>query len=51
MPKFQLLKALAIGKSKDVDTYKKSLEFVSVSYGNTDQGKKAKTILDKLKDE
>lgn len=51
LPKFQLLKALAIGKSKDVDTYKKSLQFVSVSYGNTDQGKKAKTILDKLKDE
>lgn len=49
LPKFELLKALAIGKHKDVDTYKKSLEFVAVSYGNTEQGKRAKDILEKLK--
>ena len=49
LAKFHLLKALAIGKSKDKETYKKALEFVFVSYGNTDQGKRAKEILDKLK--
>ena len=48
LPKFELLKALAIGKYKDKEAYKKSLEFVSVSYGNTEQGKRAKAILDKL---
>lgn len=48
LPKFELLKALAIGKFKDKETYKKSLEFVSVSYGNTAQGKRAKAILKKL---
>lgn len=48
LPKFELLKALAIGKYQDETVYKKSLEFVSVSYANTEEGKRAKTILDKL---
>ncbi|MFY9243799.1 MAG: hypothetical protein WAO74_12315 [Polaribacter sp.] len=48
LPKFELLKAYAIGKSKNVEAYKTALEFVIVSYGNTDEGKKAKVILDKL---
>lgn len=49
LPKFELLKALSIGKYQNKEAYKKSLEFVSVSYGNTEQGKRAKAILDKLK--
>ena len=48
LPKFELLKALAVGKFKDKETYKKALEFVAINYANTDQGKRAKEILDKL---
>ena len=48
LPKFELLKAFAIGKYKDKEAYKKTLEFVAVSYGNTAQGKRAKAILEKL---
>lgn len=49
LPKFELLKAYAIGKFKDKETYKKALNFVVVSYGNTEEGKKAKAILEQLK--
>lgn len=45
IPKFELLKAYAIGKHKDKEAYKKALDFVAVSYGNTEEGKKAKEIL------
>ena len=44
-PKFELLKALAIGKIKSKEDYKKALEFVVVNYGNTEEGKRAKSIL------
>ncbi|MFQ3305017.1 MAG: TolA-binding protein [Patiriisocius sp.] len=47
-PKFELLKAYAIGKHLDRKTYKEALEFVSISYGNTEEGKKAKQILNQL---
>jgi tetratricopeptide (TPR) repeat protein len=45
IPKFELLKAFAIGKYKDIEAYKIALEFVAVSYGNTEEGKKAKEII------
>ncbi len=48
MPKFELLKAYAIGKYKDKEAYKIALEFVAVSYGNTEEGKKAKEIVEQL---
>ncbi|WP_272150872.1 tetratricopeptide repeat protein [Tenacibaculum aiptasiae] len=48
IPKFALLKALAIGKYNDKKVYKKALEFVSISYTNTEEGKKAKEIIKKL---
>lgn len=48
VPKFELLKAFAIGKFKDKEAYKKALEFVAVSYGNTEEGKKAKAIITQL---
>lgn len=44
-PKFELLKAYAIGKSKDRNTYKIAMEYVAVNFGNTDEGKKAKEIV------
>ena len=48
VPKFELLKAFAIGKFKDKEAYKKALEFVAVSYSNTEEGKKAKSIVNQL---
>ena len=48
LPKFELLKAFAIGKFKDKEAYKTALEFVAVSYGNTEEGKKAKAIVVQL---
>lgn len=48
IPKFALLKALSIGKYQDKETYKKALEFVAVSYATTDEGKKAKEIIEQL---
>ena len=47
-PKFELLKAYAIGKYLDRETYKETLEFISINYGNTEEGKKAKRILNQL---
>jgi tetratricopeptide (TPR) repeat protein len=49
VPKFELLKAYAIGKFKDAEAYKTALDFVAVSYGSTEEGKKAKAILKQLK--
>ncbi|APZ45757.1 hypothetical protein BW723_05360 [Polaribacter reichenbachii] len=48
LPKFELLKAFAIGKFKDKEAYKTALEFVAVSYGNTEEGKRAKAIVAQL---
>ncbi|WP_435261060.1 tetratricopeptide repeat protein [Tenacibaculum sp. nBUS_03] len=49
IPKLALLKALSIGKYQDKEAYAKALEFVSLSYANTTEGKKAKEIMKKLK--
>ncbi|MBU3011158.1 hypothetical protein KO506_07070 [Polaribacter vadi] len=48
IPKFELLKAFAIGKYQDKEAYKTALEFVAVSYGNTEEGKRAKAIVAQL---
>lgn len=48
VPKLQLIKAYAIGKSDTKENYKKSLEFVAVNYPTTAQGKQALIILKKL---
>jgi tetratricopeptide (TPR) repeat protein len=47
-PKFELLKAYAIGKHLDRETYKEVLFFISISYRNTEEGRKAKEILNQL---
>ena len=49
VPKFELLKAYAIGKYQDTQAYKVALDFVAVSYGSTEEGQKAKAILEQLK--
>ncbi|MFL9830033.1 tetratricopeptide repeat protein [Flavobacterium sp. ST-87] len=45
LPKLELLKANAIGKVQGLSAYKKALEFVADNYPNSDEGKKANTIL------
>jgi len=46
--KFELLKALAIGKYQSKEAYKKALEYVSFNYGNTTEGQRAKEIIKQL---
>ena len=46
--KFELLKAYAVGKFKDREAYKAAMDFVAVSYGNTEEGKQAKRIVQQL---
>lgn len=48
LPKFELLKALSIGKILPKASYVSALEFVSVTYRNTEEGKRAKQILNQL---
>lgn len=46
--KFELLKALSIGKYQSKEAYLKALEYVSFNYGNTQQGQRAKEIMKQL---
>ena len=47
--KFELLKAYAIGKYQNKDSYIAALEKVAVDYSQTEQGKKALEIMKRLK--
>lgn len=49
LPKFELLKALAVGKSTDKKTYENALIYVVVNYASTPEAEKAKNILAQLK--
>ena len=49
IPKFELLKAYAIGKYSDTKTYKIALETVAINYANTEEGKVAQEIIKQLK--
>jgi len=44
VPKFELLKATAIGRQQGYEAYKKALNFVSLNYPNSDEGKQAQQI-------
>ncbi|MFT5761032.1 MAG: tetratricopeptide (TPR) repeat protein [Polaribacter sp.] len=46
--KFELLKAMAIGKYQTKEAYRKALEYVSFNYGNTKEGQRAKEIIKQL---
>jgi tetratricopeptide (TPR) repeat protein len=48
IPKFELLRAYAIGKYTDTETYKIALESVAINYANTVEGKKAQEIANQL---
>jgi tetratricopeptide (TPR) repeat protein len=44
VPKFELLKATAIGRQQGFEAYKKALNFVALNYPNSDEGKQAQDI-------
>jgi hypothetical protein len=45
LPKFELLKANVIGKIKGVFEYRKALNYVSLTYPNSEEGKEAELLL------
>lgn len=45
LPKFEMLKANVIGRLQGVEEYKKALNYVSLTYPNTDEGKEAQALL------
>ncbi|PIE98924.1 MAG: hypothetical protein CR961_01430 [Polaribacter sp.] len=49
IPKFALLKAMAIGKTRSKEEYLKVLQFIVYNYADTIEGKKAKEIIELLK--
>lgn len=48
VPKFELLKARAIGRLHGFDAYSKALNFVAYTYANTPEGAQAQDIIDNL---
>jgi len=44
VPKFELLKATAIGRQDGFEAYKKALNFVALNYPNSEEGRKANNI-------
>lgn len=46
VPKFELLKAVAIGRYKGYQHYKEALNFVALNYPLSDEGKKAQELYD-----
>jgi len=48
VPKFELLKATAIGRQQGFEAYKKALNFISLNYPNAPEGKQAEKIFSKV---
>jgi tetratricopeptide (TPR) repeat protein len=48
VPKFELLKANAIGRLNGFDEYSKAIGYVAYNFANTPEGAKAQTIADEL---
>ena len=44
VPKFELLKATAIGRQDGFEAYKKALNFVALTYPNSEEGKRAQIL-------
>src|SRR5690606_19598587 len=45
LPKFEMLRAKTIARLNGVDEYKKALNFVALTYPNTDEGKQAEKMV------
>ncbi|PHQ56518.1 MAG: hypothetical protein COC16_02975 [Lutibacter sp.] len=50
VPKFELLKAYAVGKKEGLIAFKEALVFVAMNYPTTEEGKKALEIIETLKE-
>jgi hypothetical protein len=48
VPKFELLKATAIGRLQGYEAYANALNFVALNYANTPEGAKAQDIIDNV---
>lgn len=48
LPKFELLRAYAIGKRDGVEAFQKALEFITLNYSNSGEGKKAAEVLETI---
>ncbi|HEA29831.1 MAG TPA: hypothetical protein ENH91_07540 [Leeuwenhoekiella sp.] len=48
VPKFELLKATAIGRLQGFEEYKQALNYVALNYPNEEEGKKAQQTLDEV---
>ena len=48
LPKFELLRAYASGERDGVEAFQKALEFVSLTYSNSEEGKKAAEVLETI---
>ncbi|WP_460220457.1 type IX secretion system periplasmic lipoprotein PorW/SprE [Psychroserpens sp. MEBiC05023] len=48
VPKFEILKASANGRLKGFEAYKKGVNFIALTYPNSEEGKKAKEILENV---
>lgn len=46
VPKFEILKASANGRLKGFEAYKKGVNYIALTYPNSEEGKKAKEILE-----
>lgn len=44
LPKFELLKATAIGRTSGLEAYKEALNYVSLNYPNSEEGKRAQAV-------
>jgi len=49
VPKLELLKAYAIGKTTGLVSFKEALEFVALNYPNTEEAKKALEVIETIK--
>ncbi len=49
VPKFELLKAYAIGKKEGLLAFKQALDFVVMNYPNTEESKKALEVMETIK--
>lgn len=45
LPKYELLRAYAIGKKNGLEAFKEALEYVKLNYSNTEEGKKASEVI------
>ena len=48
IPKYELLKADAIGRQQGFEPFKKAINYISLTYPNTDEGKKAQDLYSNL---